>query len=192
LTNADLPSLGPIHGERRIRASPPDLLLEKFLHEGGQALSKPIHLSTTGPASDRSPPPLKTRSARWLEIQSARPFKRTGAIKYLVTPVKNEQGTAENPPASRFETGIACTPEDRCTVRRSRAGDHNWPCLNKAANAVALDAILETVTSALTNGETMQLIGYESFLMGARQLAWVVTRRLAWKFTFDAGPEELP
>jgi hypothetical protein len=33
-------------------------------HEGGQALSKPRHLSTTGPASDRSPPRLKTRSAR--------------------------------------------------------------------------------------------------------------------------------
>ncbi|MCX4152255.1 MULTISPECIES: tetratricopeptide repeat protein [Paraburkholderia] len=41
-------------------------------YEGGQPLRKPIHLSTTGPSSGRSPPRLKARSARWLKIHSAR------------------------------------------------------------------------------------------------------------------------
>lgn len=41
-------------------------------YEGGQPLRKPIHLSTPGPASDRSPPRLKIQSARWLKIPSAR------------------------------------------------------------------------------------------------------------------------
>jgi len=40
--------------------------------EGGQRAQKAIHLSTTGSASDRSPPRLKIQSARWLKIQSAR------------------------------------------------------------------------------------------------------------------------
>jgi DNA-binding protein HU-beta len=39
---------------------------------------------------------------------------------------------------------------------------------SKAATAAALDAILETVTSAVTDGDVVQLIGFGSFSMGAR------------------------
>jgi DNA-binding protein HU-beta len=39
---------------------------------------------------------------------------------------------------------------------------------SKAATAAALDAILETVTSAVTEGDAVQLIGFGSFSMGAR------------------------
>jgi hypothetical protein len=54
--------------KRRARArslalpNPPDLV--RCAGEGGQRPRKPIHLSTTGPASDRSPPWLKNQSAR--------------------------------------------------------------------------------------------------------------------------------
>jgi DNA-binding protein HU-beta len=39
---------------------------------------------------------------------------------------------------------------------------------SKAATAAALDAIFETVTSAVTEGDVVQLIGFGSFSMGAR------------------------
>ncbi len=39
---------------------------------------------------------------------------------------------------------------------------------SKAATAEALDAILETVTSAVTKGDAVQLIGFGSFSLGAR------------------------
>ena len=39
---------------------------------------------------------------------------------------------------------------------------------SKASTGEALDAILEAVTSALTRGETVQLIGFGSFSTGAR------------------------
>jgi hypothetical protein len=42
--------------------------------EGGQLLPKPPHWSTTGPASDRSPSPLRIQSARWLKIHPARTY----------------------------------------------------------------------------------------------------------------------
>ena len=39
---------------------------------------------------------------------------------------------------------------------------------SKASTGEAIDAILEAVTSALTRGETVQLIGFGSFATGAR------------------------
>ncbi|MEI6002844.1 HU family DNA-binding protein [Paraburkholderia bengalensis] len=39
---------------------------------------------------------------------------------------------------------------------------------SKASTGEALDAILEAVTSAVTRGETVQLIGFGSFSTGAR------------------------
>jgi DNA-binding protein HU-beta len=39
---------------------------------------------------------------------------------------------------------------------------------SKAATATALDAIVETITSALTRGDAVQLIGFGSFTVGAR------------------------
>ena len=39
---------------------------------------------------------------------------------------------------------------------------------SKASTGEALDAILEAVTSAVTRGETVQLIGFGSFATGAR------------------------
>ncbi|SEK11966.1 bacterial nucleoid protein Hbs [Paraburkholderia diazotrophica] len=39
---------------------------------------------------------------------------------------------------------------------------------SKASTAEALDAILETVTAAVTRGETVQLLGFGSFSTGAR------------------------
>ncbi len=46
--------------------------LTSFASAGGPRPRKTIHLSTTGPAIDRSPPRLKMQSARWLKIPSAR------------------------------------------------------------------------------------------------------------------------
>lgn len=62
-------------------------------YEGGQRPRKPIHLSTTGPASDRSPPWLKIQSAR-LKIQSA----RTRVVNRQfpgVRPGERQQGVAQ-------------------------------------------------------------------------------------------------
>jgi DNA-binding protein HU-beta len=39
---------------------------------------------------------------------------------------------------------------------------------SKASTGEAIDALLEAVTSAVTRGETVQLIGFGSFSMGAR------------------------
>ncbi|TXC88919.1 HU family DNA-binding protein [Paraburkholderia azotifigens] len=39
---------------------------------------------------------------------------------------------------------------------------------SKASTGEAIDAILEAVTSAVTRGETVQLIGFGSFSTGAR------------------------
>ena len=39
---------------------------------------------------------------------------------------------------------------------------------NKASTGEAIDAILEAVTSAVTGGDTVQLIGFGSFSTGAR------------------------
>ena len=39
---------------------------------------------------------------------------------------------------------------------------------SKASTGEAIDAILETVTSAVTRGETVQLVGFGSFSTGAR------------------------
>ncbi|MEX3936354.1 HU family DNA-binding protein [Paraburkholderia phymatum] len=39
---------------------------------------------------------------------------------------------------------------------------------SKASTGEALDAILETVTAAVTRGETVQLVGFGSFSTGAR------------------------
>ncbi|MGF6933662.1 hypothetical protein OKW41_002801 [Paraburkholderia sp. UCT70] len=79
-------------------------------HEGGQALPKPIHLSTTGPASDRSPPWLKTRSARWLKIHSARTVRRR-----QITSGKLERAGAAWTSSTRYvrrQAGIESTNHD--------------------------------------------------------------------------------
>ncbi|MEM5439945.1 HU family DNA-binding protein [Paraburkholderia diazotrophica] len=39
---------------------------------------------------------------------------------------------------------------------------------SRASTAEALDAILETVTAAVTRGESVQLVGFGSFSTGAR------------------------
>ena len=39
---------------------------------------------------------------------------------------------------------------------------------SKASVGAAIDAILETVTAAVTRGETVQLVGFGSFSAGAR------------------------
>ncbi|MGU7782621.1 HU family DNA-binding protein [Burkholderia sp. PU8-34] len=39
---------------------------------------------------------------------------------------------------------------------------------SKASTGAAIDAILETVTQAVTRGDTVQLIGFGSFSTGAR------------------------
>jgi DNA-binding protein HU-beta len=39
---------------------------------------------------------------------------------------------------------------------------------SKAATTATLDAIVETITSALTKGDAVQLIGFGSFSVGAR------------------------
>jgi DNA-binding protein HU-beta len=39
---------------------------------------------------------------------------------------------------------------------------------SKAATAETLDAIIETITSAVTKGDPVQLIGFGSFSVGAR------------------------
>ena len=39
---------------------------------------------------------------------------------------------------------------------------------SKVATAAALDAILETIARAVTNGDAVQLIGFGSFSVGAR------------------------
>jgi DNA-binding protein HU-beta len=38
----------------------------------------------------------------------------------------------------------------------------------KAATAEAIDAVLETITQAVTSGETVQLVGFGSFSTGQR------------------------
>jgi DNA-binding protein HU-beta len=42
---------------------------------------------------------------------------------------------------------------------------------SKAATGEALDAIIETITSAIAKGDAVQLIGFGSFSVGARRLA---------------------
>ena len=39
---------------------------------------------------------------------------------------------------------------------------------SKAATGEALDAVLETITQALTSGDTVQLVGFGSFATGQR------------------------
>jgi hypothetical protein len=62
--------------------------------EGGQPLRKPIHLSTTGSASDRSPPRLKIQSARWLKIQSARTNPGSSEVRQYGSPLQRHMQPA--------------------------------------------------------------------------------------------------
>ncbi|MBK3744201.1 TolC family protein, partial [Paraburkholderia aspalathi] len=58
-------------------------------------LRKPIHLSTTGPSSGRSPPRLKARSARWLKIHSARTHRYTAGVGNILELLNAQKSLSE-------------------------------------------------------------------------------------------------